>query len=241
MTATTISRPTAPAHTFTANDLATKREVAGAYLRNRSPQLMLATLAVVLVARLLTGGWGIADLIVVGVVILINGTFEWMVHRFLLHAPDGSIRMRVLGTSVGHRKHHLDPADMRHLMLRPIEVVQFVPMLAAIAAAASLPLLWITGSPMLAPYLTALVAAYIGLAHYEWTHLLVHARYRPTSRYYARLSRNHRLHHHRNENYWLAAQHRSAVPRSRGFNSYLRADRVRHPLSTLDDTDSLLH
>lgn len=35
---------------------------------------MLATLNVVLVARLLTGGWGIALLIVVDVVILINGT-----------------------------------------------------------------------------------------------------------------------------------------------------------------------
>ena len=39
----------------------------------------------------------------VAVVLLINGTFEWMVHLFLLHAPEGSIRMKVFGTSVGHR------------------------------------------------------------------------------------------------------------------------------------------
>ena len=38
------------------------------------------------------------------------------------------------------------------------------------------------GLPLLAPYLTTLVATFVGLAHYEWTHLLVHARYRPTSR-----------------------------------------------------------
>jgi hypothetical protein len=43
----------------------------------------------------------------------------------------------------------------------------------------------------------------VALAHYEWTHLLVHSRYRPKSRFYARLSRNHRLHHFRNERYWL--------------------------------------
>ena len=203
MTATTFSPPIAPARSCRATDLATKRDVFDAYIRNRSPQLMLTALATVLVARVLVGRWGVADLVVVGVVIVINGTFEWMVHKFLLHAPEGSIRMRVFGTSVGHRRHHIDPPDMNYLMLRPIEMLQFVPMLAAIAAALALPLLWITGSPMLAPYLTSLVAAYIGLAHYEWTHLLVHARYRPTSRYYARLSRNHRLHHFRNENYWL--------------------------------------
>ena len=41
------------------------------------------------------------------------------------------------------------------------------------------------------------------MAHYEWVHLLVHTRYRPRSRYYRRLARNHRLHHYRNEDYWL--------------------------------------
>jgi sterol desaturase/sphingolipid hydroxylase (fatty acid hydroxylase superfamily) len=39
--------------------------------------------------------------------------------------------------------------------------------------------------------------------HYEWTHLLIHTAYRPRTRFYARLSRNHRRHHYRNEGYWL--------------------------------------
>lgn len=43
----------------------------------------------------------------------------------------------------------------------------------------------------------------IGLAHYEWVHLLVHTRYRPKWPYYRGLARNHRRHHRRNEDYWL--------------------------------------
>jgi len=61
----------------------------------------------------------------------------------------------------------------------------------------------VLGAPLLATYLTALLAAYVTLAHYEWTHLLVHTRYRPKNRYYKRLEANHRLHHYRNEHYWL--------------------------------------
>ena len=45
--------------------------------------------------------------------------------------------------------------------------------------------------------------AYVALGHYEWTHLLVHTRYRVKSRYYRRLARNHRRHHYRNEGYWM--------------------------------------
>ena len=38
---------------------------------------------------------------------------------------------------------------------------------------------------------------------YEWTHFLVHTSYRPRSRWFRRLWRNHRLHHFKNENYWF--------------------------------------
>jgi len=38
---------------------------------------------------------------------------------------------------------------------------------------------------------------------YEWTHFLVHSDYRPRSRAYKAVWRHHRLHHFKNENYWL--------------------------------------
>jgi len=38
---------------------------------------------------------------------------------------------------------------------------------------------------------------------YEWTHYLVHSDYRPRSRAYRAVWRNHRLHHYKNEHYWF--------------------------------------
>ena len=63
--------------------------------------------------------------------------------------------------------------------------------------------MWVTGSALFGPFVMAWACAAAGLTHYEWVHLLVHTRYRPTMRYYRRLARNHRLHHYRNEKYWL--------------------------------------
>lgn len=38
---------------------------------------------------------------------------------------------------------------------------------------------------------------------YEWTHHLVHTDYRPRTRLYRAIRRNHRLHHFKNEHYWF--------------------------------------
>ena len=72
-----------------------------------------------------------------------------------------------------------------------------------VCIAIGLPLLWLLDGALLAPYLTALLAAYVSLAHYEWVHLMVHTRVKLRTPYYKRLATNHRLHHYRNEHYWL--------------------------------------
>ena len=57
--------------------------------------------------------------------------------------------------------------------------------------------------PRLALGLTYLVVvSAIGLG-YEWTHFLIHSDYRPKSRLYKAIWRNHRLHHYKNEHYWF--------------------------------------
>ncbi len=155
------------------------------------------------VARLLVGGFGWTDLLVVALTVLLVGFVEWVLHLFLLHAPEDSFRMRRLGTGVGHRQHHLDPHDVGWIMLSGVDAAVFVVLIAGWTALWSLPLLWLVGGPLMAPFLTALLAAYVSLAHYEWVHLLVHTRYRPKTRFYKRLATNHRLHHYRNERYWL--------------------------------------
>ena len=183
--------------------LRTKREVFRCYLANRSPQILLTGVAFTIAVRLLVADWSWADVAVIAATALLIGPVEWVLHLFLLHAPENSFRMETLKTGTGHREHHLDPHDVGWILLAGIDAFVFQVMIAIWTATWSLPLLWITGSPLLGPYLTALTAAYASLAHYEWVHLLVHTRYRPRSRYYRRLASNHRLHHYRNERYWL--------------------------------------
>ncbi len=185
------------------DELRTVGEVFRTYAGHRSPQVIWAGVAVVAMVRLLVGTVGWVDAVVVGTTVLMTGVVEWFLHLFLLHAPTDSKRMTKFGTGSGHREHHLDPTNVGWLMLGPSDAFVFLLMLMAWTAAWSLPLVLLLGAPLLATYLTALLAAYVTLAHYEWTHLLVHTRYRPKSRYYKRLAANHRLHHYRNEHYWL--------------------------------------
>jgi hypothetical protein len=186
-----------------ANDLSTKRETAAVYVGRGSAQVLIGVALVLIAARLVVGGFGRGDLIVPIVTVAISGTTEWIIHKFLLHAPDDSWTSRTLGTGVGHKQHHLDPTDLDWLLLRGIDAGVFITALGAVTAAWTLPLMWITGSALFGPFLIGWACAAIGLAHYEWVHLLVHTRYRPRWPYYRGLARNHRLHHYRNERYWL--------------------------------------
>jgi hypothetical protein len=93
-----------------------------------------------------------------------------------------------------HRAHHRAPRGI-DLTLLPIEVV-----LAAMAFNLTV---WRKLSPDRRMQLTGM-ASYATMALiYEWTHFLVHTGYAPKSSFYARVRRNHRNHHHLNENYWL--------------------------------------
>ena len=186
-----------------ATDLASKRAVAAVYFARASTRLAVGAALVALAVRVIVGQWGIGDVLIVAGTALLTGPVEWVIHLVLLHAPENSYRMRVMGTGVGHRRHHLDPPDLGWIMLTTRDMATFLPMLAVFSAGWSLPVLFVADQPVLPGVLTAVTAGWIGLAHYEWTHLLIHTRYRCRSRRYARLARNHRLHHYRNERYWL--------------------------------------
>ena len=49
---------------------------------------------------------------------------------------------------------------------------------------------------------SAALAEYVVIFVYEWTHFLIHTAYRPRSRDYRSVWRNHRLHHFKNERFW---------------------------------------
>ncbi len=189
--------------TVRADQLRTKRQTARLFLRLGSGRVAVPALAVLVVVRLLVGGWSWADPVLVAVVVLLTGPVEWVLHRDVLHASTESFTARRLGLGHGHRKHHLDPPELQWLLLTGVEMAIFLVILAIATAVWSLPLGWALDGGLLGAFLTALAATVGAAAHYEWTHLLVHTAYRPRTRYYARLARNHRRHHYRNEAYWL--------------------------------------
>jgi len=184
-------------------DISNLREALGVYLGAGSPRVILGGSAAATVGRLFVGQFGWHDVVAVAGVAAAIGTVEWVIHKFLLHAPEESWRTRKLDTSTAHRRHHTDPNDLRHVLLIPAYAAGFLPAIALFTASWSIPLVLATGWPFVPTYLTGLAASWWTLAHYEWVHLAVHTRHRFRNRFYARLARNHRLHHYRNENYWL--------------------------------------
>jgi hypothetical protein len=184
-------------------ELGTKRDIARVFVSQSSPRIIMTTTVLVLAIRLPLASWGMGDLYVVGFTVAFTGVLEWVLHLFVLHASPDSFVTRRLGGGVNHRKHHLDPPDMRWLLLDGFDAALFLTLLAVLTGLWSVPLLMVTGSSVTTGYLTALSLTYLAFWNYEWTHLMVHTRYRPRTRFYARLERNHRLHHYRNERYWL--------------------------------------
>ncbi len=100
-------------------------DVVRTYVGHRSPQVIWAGVAVVLIVRLIVGSVGWADLIVVVATLMMTGIVEWFLHLILLHAPEESTRMTKFGTGTGHREHHLDPTNVGWLMLAPMDAFVF--------------------------------------------------------------------------------------------------------------------
>ncbi len=186
-----------------ATELASKRAILAAFARTGSARVIAPVVAVLVTARVLAGGWGRGDVIVVLGLLVVAGPLEWWIHRTLLHASPDAWTSRRLGTGSGHREHHLDPPELRWLLLRTVDAAVFLVVLAVGAAAVAVPVALLAGGDPARATLTAVALTSAGLLHYEWTHLLVHTAYRPRTRSYARLARNHRRHHYRNERYWL--------------------------------------
>ncbi len=217
--------------------LQTGRQVAAFYFSSGSGRIVTAAALAVTVARLWVAatesamGFGLGDLASVLFVVVMVGPVEWMIHTWLLHAPPTSIRTRWFATSTAHRQHHRTPASLDHILLLPGFALLFVVVIAVTTATFSVPLTvaigWSTGegadsSMLLASYGSALLASLWALVHYEWVHLLIHSQYKPRTRYYRRLARNHRLHHYRNEDYWLGVSSNlgdrffGTLPKSKG-------------------------
>ena len=166
------------------------------FFQHRSPRIMVGGLATLGVLRLVTGGFTVWDLVLAAILVSLQPFGEWVIHVYLLHFRPRTVRGRRVDFVAAryHRAHHRDPHDPRYW---------FIPLYSGlvgsvITLAASVLLTPTTGLALTA-FLTVLALAFT----YEWTHFLCHTSYRPRSAFYKRIWRHHRLHHFKNERYWM--------------------------------------
>lgn len=217
--------------TTTARELTTLGGVRRAFVSASSPRVIAVSLLGVVVARTMLGTLTWMDLAVAVAVALAVGPAEWVIHRTLLHAPQGRWISELLGTRDSHERHHRDPDDLEWLLLRRLNAIgscgAIIGPAALLTFGVAAALGDVTNRIAWATAATGAFVALLALLHYEWVHLLVHSRYQPKSGFYRRLDRHHRLHHYRNEHYWLGVTSNSG---DRLFGT-LPADRSAVPLS----------
>ena len=167
-----------------------------AFVHHPSPWMIGSTVGLAAVARMSAGDLRRADALVPLVLLAAMPFVEWVIHVFVLHWKPRRVRRVALDPLLArkHRAHHADP--------RAIELV-FVPWQALLWLLPALGLVAVLAFPRLGLGLTWLLAVAILLSVYEWTHYLLHSDYRPRSKAYRAIWRNHRLHHYKSEHYWF--------------------------------------
>lgn len=161
-----------------------------------TPRIIAPTLLVAAGTRLFLGGWSWWDLVVVAGLIAAEPFTEWLIHVFILHWKPKRFLGRDLDPLVArkHRAHHSDPRKTEWI---------FVPLPVLAKAMPLTGLAYLLVFPTLRLGMTAITAATAILLTYEWTHYLIHSRYKPKTRLYRYIWNAHRLHHFKNENYWF--------------------------------------
>ena len=175
------------------------------FSRRRSPRILGGLIVATLALRIALGDWSLSDLAAVGAMAAVYPFGEWAIHVYLLHLRPFRFRGKEteLPTSRSHRQHHERPMHMGLILLGPVEVALLGGLAVPLVLAAGAVLVWpLAGALSVGPFVTAALTGYVLIAVYEWTHFLIHTAYRPRSRAYRRVWRNHRLHHFKNEHYW---------------------------------------
>jgi hypothetical protein len=153
-------------------------------------------LVAAVIARVIVADWEITDVLVPPVMLALFPFFEWMVHVFILHWRPKRLGRLTIDSLLAkeHRAHHVEPRSIPLIFIPTNSLLWAVPLTVAIAVFAF---------PRLSIGLTCLVfISMLGLA-YEWTHYLIHTGYKPKTRVYRAIWRNHRNHHFKNEHYWF--------------------------------------
>lgn len=165
------------------------------FFAHASPRILLATWSVLLLARLLVGGFTAWDALIPVILLAAHPFTEWLIHVHLLHLRPRRVFGRLLDpvASREHRKHHRDPTDLPLVFIPLPTLLASFPLLVAAA--------WLL-TPTVELALTALLSTSSIALAYEWVHYVCHIPCTPRTAFMRSRIRHHRLHHYKNEQYW---------------------------------------
>jgi len=170
-------------------------DAARIFSRYASPRIMVGFAVYAIAYRIWVGGFTMWDVGLVSLQVALQPLTEWLIHVFVLHARPRRVGSVTLDTRLAHdhRAHHVDPHEPRWW---------FIPVLSGIGVFVGVAVFSHLVLPRGLAATFILTSVLIALA-YEWTHFLCHSTYKPRSRYLKFLVRHHRLHHFKNERYWM--------------------------------------
>jgi sterol desaturase/sphingolipid hydroxylase (fatty acid hydroxylase superfamily) len=198
-------------------------DCARAFVRFRSPQVLLGFLALILAARIVVGGWSWMDLAAAGLLVAFQPFTEWLIHVGLLHSRPRRVGPFTidLPTARLHRWHHRNPRLLEAVLIPGRLIAAFLVPVAVLMWLLSWP--WVAlGGDHLGIWLTLMAVSCLLTGAYEWSHFIIHTPYKPRSRYYRSIWRSHRLHHFKNEHFWFGVSS-DAADRVLGTNPDHRA------------------
>lgn len=167
-----------------------------AFLRHPSPWMIGGTVAFAVTGRAVVGDLRWTDALVPVALLAAMPFVEWVIHVFILHWKPRRLGPVAVDPLLArkHREHHAEPRAIPLVFIPWQALLWLLPTLVAIAFLVF---------PRTGLGLTFLVTVTTLLSVYEWTHYLLHSDYRPRSKAYRAIWRNHRLHHYKSEHYWF--------------------------------------
>lgn len=120
--------------------------------------------------------------------------YEYLAHRFLLHAPPSRHKPVYWAQRLSHYDHH-EQATRIDRFFFPLWVS--VPLMLLQAAIYHL---LGAGTPAVLGLVTGNMLCFV---YYEWVHYVAHVPYTPRTAWGQRMKKYHLWHHHKNENYWF--------------------------------------
>lgn len=166
------------------------------FLRKATPRIIIPLILVTGALRVWAGNWSWRDLAMLAGILALEPLTEWVIHVYVLHFKPKTIAGRRFDIHAArkHREHHGNPND-------PDTAFVPLPDLLGLGSIVAV-LMWLITRDV-PVFLTGVVVGFTMLLTYEWTHYLIHTAYKPKGRYYRYIWRAHRLHHFKNEHYWM--------------------------------------